>query len=96
MTRWLFPDPPDLAVVTTRSIVEDGRWIAHVFNIAEVSSWEFHDSGPGEPREEDAMVVALHSMVERDPTLNELADLPEGWQAWRDGPTAPWKRGRIG
>ena len=42
------------------------------------------------------MVVALSSMVSRDGTLNELADLPEGWCAWRNTPGAPWQRRKIG
>jgi len=40
------------------------------------------------------MVVSLRSMVMRDATLARLADLPEGWHAWRDGPTAPWQGAR--
>ena len=95
MTEWMFEDPRNVAVVTTRSIVRDSAWIAHVSHDAD-GSWQFHDSAPGEPRAEDAMVVALSSMVLRDSTLNELADLPEGWRAWRDGPAAPWQRGRGG
>ena len=96
MTEWMFENPRNVAVVTTRSIVRDGAWIAHVSHDADDGSWQFHDSAPGEPRAEDAMVVALSSMVLRDSTLNELADLPEGWRAWRDGPAAPWQRGRVG
>lgn len=95
MTEWLFEAPPNVAVVTTRSIVRDGAWIAHVSHDADDGSWQFHDSAPGEPPAEDAMVVALSSMVRRDGTLNALADLPEGWHAWRDGPTAPWQRGKV-
>ena len=95
MTEWLFEDLPNVAVVTTRSIVRDGAWIAHVSHDPDDGSWQFHDSAPGEPLAEDAMVVALSSMVRRDGTLNELADLPKGWRAWRDGPTAPWQRGKV-
>ena len=96
MAEWMFDDPPNMAVVTTRSIVHDGAWIAHVSRDADDGSWQFHDSVPGDPRVEDAMVVALSSMVRRDGTLSALADLPEGWRAWRDGPTAPWQRGKVG
>jgi hypothetical protein len=31
-------------------------------------------------------------MCQRDPTLLELADLPEGWRAWRERVGAPWQR----
>lgn len=95
MTEWMFGDPPNVAVFTTRSIVRGGAWIAYVSHDADDGSWQFHDSTPGEPPEEEGMIVALSSMVLRDGTLNELADLPEGWRAWRDGPAAPWQRGRA-
>lgn len=94
MTPWPFPDPPNVAVVTTRSIVR-GAWIAHVSHDADDGGWQFHDSEPGDPREEDAMVVSLQSMVTRDATLTQLAALPEGWRAWRDTPAAPWQTARA-
>ena len=92
---WMFDHPLNLAVITTRSVVHDGAWIAHVSYDADDGGWQFHDSRPGDPSVEDAMVVALSSLVRRDPTLNDLADLPEGWRAWRDGAAAPWQRGRT-
>lgn len=93
---WMFDAPPNVAVFTTRSVVCDGAWIAHVFHDADDGGWQFHDNAPGSPLPEDAMVVALSTMVLRDGTLSKLADLPEGWRAWRDGPAAPWQRGKIG
>ena len=93
---WLFREPPNVAVFTTRSIVERGAWIAHVSHSAEDGSWDFHDNEPGAPPEEEAMLVSLRNMVDRDGTLRALADLPEGWRAWRDGPAAAWRRGRAG
>jgi len=92
----MFETPPNVAVFTTRSIVRGDAWIARVYHDADDGGWQFHDSTPGEPREEEAMIVALSGMVLRDGTLNELANLPEGWHAWRDGPTAPWQRGKTG
>ena len=35
-------------------------------------------------REKDAAVVSLHNIVQLDPTVADLADLPLGWHAWRD------------
>lgn len=96
MTKWMFSNPINLAVFTTRSIVCGNAWIAHVSHDKDDGGWQFHDSEPGPPREEDAMVVSLQSMVVHDDTLKQLADLPEGWRAWRNGPTALWQRGRIG
>lgn len=92
MTDWTFGDPPNLAVIATRGIVEGTRWIAHVSYDAEDGAWQFHDDTPGQPREDDARVVSLRSMLARDPTLTDLADLPRGWRAWRAAPGAPWQR----
>ena len=90
IASWIFPNPPQVAVITTRSIVDRGAWIAHVTHDADDGGWQFHD---GEvPGERDAMVVSLRSMVRLDATLTELADLPAGWHAWRDTPTGPWQR----
>ena len=89
---WMFPDPPNVAVLTTRSIVYDGVWIAHVSHDEDDGCWQFHDSRLEGPQTADAMVVGLGEMVTRDPTLNALADLPIGWRAWREAPTAPWQR----
>jgi hypothetical protein len=38
------------------------------------------------------MVVGLGSIVELDPSVCELADLPLGWRAWRSSKTEPWRR----
>lgn len=92
----MFDARPNVAVFATRSIVRGGAWIARVSYDADDGSWQFHDSTPGEPPSEEGMIVALSNMVSSDATLVELADLPEGWCAWRDGPTAPWQRGKIG
>lgn len=52
--------------------------------------WQFLD---GEHVfEEDAVVVGLGEMVQFDPTLRELADLPEGAFAWRSAPDQRWQR----
>ena len=96
MTEWKFDDSTNLAVLTTRSVIYNGAWIAFVTRDVDTGSWQFHDNEPGKPDIEDAMLVSLQSMVGRDGTLNQLADLPEGWRAWRDEPTAPWQRGRVG
>ena len=52
--------------------------------------WQFL---PGEVVQmEDALVVAMSEVVDADPTLNELADLPPGWKAHRRGLGHPWVR----
>jgi hypothetical protein len=40
----------------------------------------------------EEMPVSLRSMVERDQTLLQLADLQPGWMAWREHRDVPWSR----
>jgi hypothetical protein len=43
----------------------------------------------------EAAVVGLKRMVDIEPRLEELADLPLGWHAWRESKEAPWTRTPI-
>jgi hypothetical protein len=88
--KWPFEDPPNVAVFTVRRILEGGRPIIHVCHDDEDGAWQFHDGGP--PTMDQAMIVSLHCMLNHDPTIAELADLPCGWEAKRTGPGKPWKR----
>lgn len=92
MTDWPFADPPNVAVFTTRAIVEEGAWIAHVSHDDEDGAWQFHDAGPAAADLADAQLVSLRSMVERDPTLGNVLDLPLGGRASREAPDSPWVR----
>ena len=89
---WPFTDPPNLATFTTRDIVHDGKPVLLVVHDADDGAWQFLPDRP--VREADALIVSLQGMVQRDPSLAELANLPRGWQARRQGPGAPWRRSR--
>jgi hypothetical protein len=88
---WPFPDPPNLAVITVRQIIDDGRPILAVSHDAEDGAWQFLTGGPCET--DDGRVVSLEVAVRRDPTLLDLAGLPAGWRAWRAAVGEPWQRG---
>ncbi len=89
---WPFlDDPPNVAVIATREIIDGSQWIALVSLDDEDGDWQFIGSCGAQM--DEAMVVALRTVFERDPIIAELADLPLGWKAWRDGPGAPWQRG---
>src|SRR4051794_20938084 len=90
MRDWPFADPPNLAVITVRQNVHGGQPILFVSHDADDGSWQFLTSGG--LNEDDGMVVSLQSMVSRDPSLKELANLPLGWQAFRQLPGALWQR----
>lgn len=90
---WLFPDPPNVAVFTVRQVLYAGAEIVLVSHEEDDGAWQFLDRDGA--RMEDAMVVSLSSMLRRDPTLAELAQLPLGWLAERERRGSPWTWSRI-
>lgn len=88
---WIFRDPPNVAVFTSKSIVDGTEWIHYVCHNEEDGAWQFHPPS-GFAGEENASIVSLQSIVKKDPTVNDLFDLPLGWCAWRETPTSKWKR----
>jgi hypothetical protein len=87
---WKFTDPWHVAVITTWKILRSEDWIAYVFHDEDDGGWQFH--GVEDSKVEDAAIVALGEMFDRDNSIGELADLPEGWEAWRESPSGPWRR----
>ena len=87
---WPFGDPPNLATISTRPVMDGVSWIALVSHDEVDESWQF--IGPEGPLQDQAMAVGLGCVFELDRSIAALADLPLGWQAWRDGPEEPWQR----
>lgn len=90
-SKWPFEDAPNVATITVHQVVRGGQPILLVARDADDGGWQFLTGGPFDVA--DALVVSLGSMVGRDPTLGELADLPPGWQAVRPRVGAAWRRG---
>jgi hypothetical protein len=89
---WKFTDPPNVAVFTTRQVIHEGVPVVYVSHDSDDGAWQFHCGVPTTP--DDAMVVSLKNMLDKDPTLAALADLPLGWIAERTDPASEWKRSR--
>jgi hypothetical protein len=88
---WLYADPPNTAVFTSKHIIDHEDWVHYVTHDEDDGAWQFHPySGP--TSEADAAVVSLQHMLRIEPRLAEIADLPLAWHAWRDSKTAPWQR----
>ena len=87
---WPFEDPPNVATIATRPVMQGASWIALVSHDEDDGGWQF--IGPEGANEEDATVVGLGEVLKRDRSIAQLADLPLGWQAWRRSPTDPWQR----
>lgn len=88
---WPFDDPPNVAVITTKRITRKGYPILYV--VYDDGEWQFLDGF--DCTEADASVVGLQSMVDRDASLMQLADLPSGWYAERADVNAAWVRAKI-
>jgi hypothetical protein len=89
-SAWPFDQPKNCAVITLRAIVFGGAPVLLVSHDADDDGWQF--LGGGNFDMADAGVVSLAEMVERDPSLLEVANLPLGWRAWRSSASAPWQR----
>ena len=73
----------------------------HVFDAARPVLLVVHEKGDfmfmcgaSDHRSEDVRVVGVGHLVERDATLNECADLPEGFEAERAAVGGQWLRVR--
>jgi hypothetical protein len=72
-------------VVTTTQVLTEADPIIRV--IHDDDGWQFLGGGGA-----DGVVVCVGNLVDRDATLEEVADLPKRWSAWRDRIGAPWQR----
>ena len=87
---WPFADARNAAVITVRQIVHNGEPILRVSHDKDDGCWQFLEWET--PEEEDAMVVALETIVALDPSVKELADLPLRWRAFRREFGGQWYR----
>ena len=87
---WPFDDPPNVVTFVIRDAFEGRTQFLQVVHDHD-GEWQATD-GRIAPKTEDAMLVALKEVVQRDGSLLELGDLPPGWRAWRETADCPWHR----
>jgi hypothetical protein len=88
--QWPFQDKQNVAVITTRKVVDGEAPITYASHDEDDGGWQFHDGGS--LSEDDAMVVSLRSIFDRDPSIAAIADLPLGWCASRKSAAEAWSR----
>jgi Domain of unknown function (DUF4262) len=88
--NWKFRDQPHTRIYTTKRVMKGEDLITRVFHDAEDGAWQFH--GPPESKKEDIAIVCFHHIIDKDATINQLADLQPGWCAWREDASSPWIR----
>lgn len=86
---WPFKDPEKLAVITLSRILDGAKPILYVVHDQD-GDWQFLDGD--DVSEEDAETVSFKRVVDHDPSLRELADLPNNWTAERKAAGQPWTR----
>jgi len=86
---WQFDDDPHRGSFAQKHVADGTVPILLVCHDLEDGCWQFLD-GADDPQ--DPVILCLHHLIELDPSLSELSDLPLGWQAWRSAPGEPWQR----
>lgn len=86
-----FKEKSNTSVFTTRHVMIANAPITYVVHDKE-GDWQFF--GPEENIEDkDVMIVSLQQVIQHDPAVLEIADLPRGGVATRANKHAPWQRG---
>lgn len=86
---WPFNESPDLAVFTTRQVLE-GEPILFVSRDSDDGTWQFHTGAL--VAGVDGRLIALKNILAHDETLAQLKDLPVGWVATRQSVSDVWCR----
>lgn len=91
-SSWPFEEPKNVAALTTIQVMRNGQPILFVSHDADDGAWQFHTDG--NVSTDDVITVALWRIVDLDPSVKELANLPLDWLAIRQTPTEAWIRFR--
>lgn len=78
-----------IAVVVCRHVLDGTHPVLLVSKID--GEWQFL-CGASHQGTADYRLVGIGHVVERDPTLNEILDLPDNWDAERNNVSATWRR----
>jgi hypothetical protein len=85
-----FKEALDTPVFTTKFVINYRKDITYVTHEAEDGAWQFLSDDKFEDVTEVIMTVSLGQMIDRDETVLELADMPEGHFAVRDDKDSAW------
>jgi len=92
MNAWPFDQTPRTAAITDRQVLKEEREICLVLHYSDDHSWAFL-SGVSDG-DKDGKVICMSEALDMDGTVAEVADLPPGWQAWRERRGAEWQRSK--
>lgn len=87
---WPFEQAQNVTAITTKQVLNENYPILEVVHYSDDDSWAFTCGTTNESH--DGRVVGMGRIVEKDPTLKQIADLPSGWGAWREKVGGEWTR----
>jgi len=87
---WQFDQARNVAALTTRQVVQQDCPILSVTHYEDDHSWAFTCGTTSKSK--DLMLVGMGEIVDRDASLNSIADLPPGWSANRKTLEDEWVR----
>jgi len=87
---WKFDQARNVATVTTKKVMLEKFPILMVVHYADDDSWAFTCGTTN--KSTDLMLVTMGQVVDLDPTLDSIADLPPGWSAQRKSVNSSWVR----
>jgi|GEM_PF-761144 len=91
--EWPFDQPENVAAITTKQVLDDGLPILNVVHYEDDHSWAFTCGTSN--KEEDAKMIGMGAALKLDKSLRHIADLPPGWQAFRESEYSKWQRTQI-
>lgn len=87
---WNFDQDKNVSAFTTKQVLDDGLPILLVMHNEDDCSWTFLCDSTD--NEEDSRLVTMEDIVAMDPSLNEIAEIPPGWVAFRDFVGDEWDK----
>jgi hypothetical protein len=85
-----FKDILNTSIFTTKYVIQDNSPILHVYHYDD-GNWQFSGSEKN-LKDEDYRIISLKEILKIDKSLNELEDLPLGFEAIRTKVDQPWNK----
>ena len=88
--KWPFDQGENVAAVTTVNVMKKDFPVLQVIHYSDDHSWAFLCGTTADP--DECLLVSMKQVLDTDPSLFEIADLPPGWIAERESITDAWER----
>jgi hypothetical protein len=89
ISLWPFDQEPNVAAITSRQVLE-GHPILRIAHYPDDHSWGFTCGTTDDVA--DARIISMAEALKLDESIALVADLPPGWDAWREAVGSAWQR----